>query len=590
MKLVNRLSNFMMAAGECYLNDLRFVARQWSSDNNARRVVKQMVEEGLLTVRETKTSRTNTITSVSLSKEGRVKALDKLADPYWHKYAASAEATFHVSDADQLSRKLADSRIRIMMKLAGVPVFPAEKPSLAHLVNTMTGHAMPSEDPLEYYREEWDADRCADLLTTGVYYTIEEYRAFLESIGQGESDVTYLARARGIFISDSTCLIVYIGKIGDNKLIAIRPAGEQRLIDTLVPLLRITHVTRALPGMGITSVNEYTGAISITGAVNGSPYALIISDGDSLAYSTATGNPRGKVTGRDAASETYAEKRNDSAVMQGGWLKGSTRLFTRVFVTPFTIPGVNQLGYLTSHAFEDWMDDMHALFEDNPAFVSNRSGRLYQYHLLKDDAKLPALYMPVFEACELYNLSKDKKFVAVVTSPDLYDAVARSLRMEVAFCNSETLEVEDHDAVMIYDTFGYPAGIHAVEKDLEANGITYEPSAYAALPQTLGCETDIQLSNAIYRGEIEIPVVETTLADKHPSAPVKEKKRAYVRRAGVTIVMSANAKKTLEKAAKFHGLSVSNYVKSVIAEPMKADAESYEALLKTNRENWRSKS
>lgn len=591
VKLIDRLSNFMMAVGECYVGDLRFVARQWSSDNNARRVVKQMMDEGLLTLRETNASRTEVMRSVSLSKQGRIRALDRLSDPYWHEYADRAEASFHVSDAEQLARKLADSRIRIMMKLAGAAVFPAEKPSLAHLVNTMNGNAMPSENAMEYYREEWDADRCAELLNSGVYYTIEEYRAFLESIGQGESDVTYLSRARGIFISSMTCLIVYIGKIGDNKLIAIRPAGEQRLIDTLVPILRITHVTRSLPGMAVTTVNEYTGAIRTVGAVNGAPYALIISDGDSLAYSTATGNPRGKITGRDAANAAYADRRAETATMQGGWLKGSTKLFRRVFVTSFTASGVGALGYLTSCSFERWMEGTRELLDGktDEGFIPNSSGRLYQFHLIDGDRKVPVLYMPVFEACELFRLAKDKKPVVIVTYPDMYDAVARSLREDVIFYNADTMERVPADQVMVYDTYGYPAGLHAVEKYIESKGEAYDDKAYAELPEKMGFDSDIKLSNAINDGTVKVEDVEAILAGRNEAKPAAPKKRAYVRRSGVSIVMSAAAKKTLEKAAKYHGLSVSNYVKGILAEPMKKDAEAYDAQLKANRDAWKAK-
>lgn len=589
MKLIDRLSNFMMAVGECYAGDLRFVARQWSSDNNARRVVKQMMDEGLLTLRETNASRTDVMKSVSLSKQGRIRALDRLNDPYWHEYADRAELAFHVSDAETLARKLADSRIRIMMNLAGVAVFPAEKPTLSHLVNIMNGNAMPSDNPMEYYREEWDADRCAQMLQTGVYYTIEEYRAFLDSIGPGESDVTYLTRARGIFISNTTCLIVYIGRIGDNKLIAIHPAGEQRLLDTLVPILRITHVTRSLPGMAITTVNEYTGAIRTVGAVNGAPYALIISDGDSLAYSTATGNPRGKITGRDAADESYAARRAETAAMQGGWLKGSTKLFRRVFVTPFTASGIGALGYLTSSPFETWLDDTHELMDNRTGFVPNPKGRLYQFHMADGDRKIPVLYMPVFEACELFQLAKEKKPVAIVTYPDMYDAIARSLRCEVIFCDADTLERVPSDQVMIYDTFGYPAGLHAVERYAASKDESFDDKAYAELPEKMGFATDIQLSNAISNGTVSVESAVQILSGQNEPAPAKQKKRAYVRRSGVSIVMSAAAKKTLEKAAKYHGLSVSNYIKGILADPMKKDAEAYDAQLKANRDAWKAK-
>ena len=145
------------------------------------------------------------------------------------------------------------------------------------------------------------------------------------------------------------------------------------------------------------------------------------------------------------------------------------------------------------------------------------------------------------------------------------------------------------DQVMVYDTYGYPAGLHAVEKYIESKGEAYDDKAYAELPEKMGFDSDIKLSNAINDGTVKVEDVEAILAGRNEAKPAAPKKRAYVRRSGVSIVMSAAAKKTLEKAAKYHGLSVSNYVKGILAEPMKKDAEAYDAQLKANRDAWKAK-
>ena len=63
MKLEQVLLQALLALGECYETDLRLMARTWGSESNAKLVMRKLLSGDDITVRETKTSASETVRS-----------------------------------------------------------------------------------------------------------------------------------------------------------------------------------------------------------------------------------------------------------------------------------------------------------------------------------------------------------------------------------------------------------------------------------------------------------------------------------------------------------------------------------------------
>ena len=147
---------------------------------------------------------------------------------------------------------------RHYVRLAEVTALPHDKPTLYRLVEGCGG-MLPKREPSadDYYADHMSDDECRALMSTGVYYTNAELRAFLNALGQGdEADVIRASKVRGIFVSDTTAYVVYMAQPGDNKIIATRAFAEQRLLESLKAILSVTHVRRLIKHLIITVMTD----------------------------------------------------------------------------------------------------------------------------------------------------------------------------------------------------------------------------------------------------------------------------------------------------------------------------------------------
>ena len=118
--------------------------------------------------------------------------------------------------------------------------------------------------------------------------------------------MTLASRARGVFISERSCMVIYAAKRGENRIIRVSPAAEERLLNRLKAILKVTDVRRPL--VGTDRFNDVWG--------------LIISDGDALVYSTVTGRPGGIEKEKPELPEGFFSRQRPSGVK---WLNGEDK-------------------------------------------------------------------------------------------------------------------------------------------------------------------------------------------------------------------------------------------------------------------------
>lgn len=578
MKLEARLRLALMMLGECYEADLRLMARTWGSASNAKLVVRKMLASGDVTIREIRKSADDVVTSVALSKAGRLKTLDALNDGYWNAHWEDARKPFRISDVNQLTRRLNDNRIAVMMTLAGVAALPYEKPTLYRMAQAC-GAILPERvgSANDYYNDAMSDDECKALMTKGVYYTAAEVRDFINESGNGaEADVTYASKARGVFVSDATMYIVYMAQPGDNRIISVRAFAEQRFLESLKPILAVTNVGRPLLPLPRCAINERTNERKVIGYAHGEPYALIISDGDALVYSTANGGPRGKPVGSAV---------NDMKINPGSvrYINGAGPLYSRVFAVPHTPNGLSILRYITSASVEDWLNASAEVIGAIPGAVPSPASAMYPCTVDVDGDALPAIYMPAYECHELYQIAKRGKRVVIVTYRDMLNAIAHSVRCDAVYYDTDTMARIDDGDVPVYALNGEVAGVDALKSELARRGLAPSPAALKELPGAFGYENPTRFWNDVARGVIDV----SEAADACTATEAGTGKRHYVHRAQISMPVSAEYSAQIRKAAKYNGLSVSAYLKKITHDQVSADAKAYDAMLAENKRNWR---
>lgn len=578
MKLEVRLMRALLALGECYEADLRLMAHAWGSARNAKRVVRSMLSSDAVIVRETRNSDGDAIKSVALTKKGRVRTLDGMSDEYWVKHWDDARSPFRVSDYSKLERRLNDNRIIVMMMLAGVAAMPNEKPTLYKLMDGC-GAILPERSGYanSNYVDGMTDDECKALIEHGVYYTVAEVRDFISESGSAtEADTTYVSKARGVFISDATMYIVYMAQPGDNRIISVRAFGEQRLMDALRPVLAVTHIGRQIKELPRYSINERTNERTVVGYAHGEPYALIISDGDALVYSTANGGPRGKPVNSAV---------NEMKVTQGSvrYINGSGPLFRRVFVIPHTVNGLSILRYITTASTEDWLRASADIISHIAGSAPSPDSAMYPYTVLDGDMHIPAIYLPAYECRELYMIAQRQGRIAIVTYRDMLNAIAHSVRCDAIYYDADTLERIDENAVLVYALNGECAGEYALEQELAKRGVKSSPAERAELPGRFGYDSAVRFWNDIARGRLSAEDAADAVSGKRKDEPA----RTYVHRAQVSMLVSSDYANQIKKAAKYYGMSVSAYLKKITHDQVVADAQAYTDMLAENKRGWR---
>ena len=584
--LNTKLATHLLEVGQCYKSDLYMVAKMLGDEAHGIKTINAMIKSNDIAIREVKSGQRR-IEVFALTKKAKIELLNVLDDEYFYRHYKEFEQEFHTSNQETLKSRLDSSRVKTMFALAGVPTFQKDKPSLYHLFTTL--YQLPYDykekfDNKPTYNDTLNAEECAKVLSAGIYYTIKEVRDFLNEDIEGSADTFLGSRAKGIFISTMNCLIVYSGKHGENKLIRIRQEAEKRLLSGIRPLLQITQVNRNLPALSRRRQSTFDGTKVVDKMIENTPYGLVITDGESLIYSMATGNPRGLVKGID--KNKYDKTRKKRIEEKGmsvskAWLKGDGAIFQRLFATPFTENGIHSLDYICHTTAEEWHATSLKLFSSSKTFTPNNNNPLYPYDI-DWETKIPMIYMPVFECNELYNIYQMDYKVGILTYPDMLNVISHSVRKELPYFDADTMERVNRDNVLIYDDYGYPKGLKMLQDYLLERNLETKKKDYFDLPKKFNYEYT-KFYNEIARGKINLdklfPSVPTTEIE------IKEQKR--IKRKSITLSFGEEMTNKIYQAAKLHNMSASAYVKSLIHDKVVTDAEAYKELIRKNRAEWK---
>lgn len=585
-----KLAEILLNIGACYTSDLTLYAKMSSggSLNYGTRLIRKMEQEGLIETsyvlkpdKSEKNEHGASYPVCQLSIEGMNALLDALATPaparydYYRRYARRLGRKVNTVQVKKLRTRLNDARMQLMFVSADIPVFPYEKPSLYHLcskLNRMPMNYQAEFDHKELYRDALSVSECAQMLEKGIFYTLAEIRGFFNEDSPGASDTIMSSRIRGMFISKRTCLLVYIARRGENRIIRISKGAEERFRSLLRPLLRITEVVRAVPELDRKYLNEKTGAYVIQERYMNDVYALIISDGDSMVCSTASGSPHGIIRNKDLHRET-------GKMQSFSWLTGDSELYDRIFITPCTMNGISALCYLCDNDIESWVSGSKELFASSRDFTASENDPFYPADETGTGDRVPAIFMPVFEAKELARIARTDHTVCILTYRDMFDAVARAARKEVILYDAETMERAGRDAVTLYDSSGRVKGIGVIEDMLRGKGLCCAAGEYRRLPEEYNM-TFREFFNAVGRGEID----PNEVISRMKTAELEEKS-VRIRHRKVSLTFGEGFTKKLRQAARYRDTSITNYIRGRIYDDISKDSNSYVSAIRENR-NW----
>lgn len=572
------LSWHLMQTGMAYRTDLHLLGRGMVSETRVSQVISKMLADGVVIERMVQGTMPKAESAVALSRNGRVALLDYLDNEFWYEHSTDALQAFRTSNEKVIVEKLNDVKIVTAMKAAGVSCYKCEKPSLITLYEQMSGipveHAEFTWEPL--YLPPAPRAEIEKLFENGIYYTMREVREFYDLILMGATDPFLGTKARGIFISRNTFAVVYAGIHQNNRLLRISRTSELRLIDALQKLLAITNASRNYTNFPVPA-NEMVTA-SPAPATN-RIWAIVMSDGDSLAYSMATGNPRGIIRGVDKMKRDEEKKKylTDSGRSENkSWLKGNSDIYKRTFVTPFTVSGVRSLKYILHTFPEEWYNQAKSLANEfegvtmtqDPVYPGLFNG-------------IPMVFMPAYEVNELYNMSSSKINSYIIFSyPDMYECISHSIRKRADYINADTLQI-DSKKVGIYDKNGELRGKVILEEHLLSNGYEMTKVTYQNFPKKIGY-TARELYNGIADKTIDIIDIETKAMDYCTELQLKEKKR--IRRKSITLTMGEEFTNDIYTASRLYNMSASAYIKNLIHERVTQDATAYKEKLANEKQ------
>ena len=579
--LKTKLAMHLLQVGQCYKSDLYMVAKMMGDEAYGIKTINKMISEDDIVVRRVK-NKSKTVSILALTRKAKLSLVNLLDEDYFYTHYKTFDKDFRTANVDTLLSRLDASRVKTMFSLAEVPTLPHDKPSLYHLFTTL--YRLPYDYKEEFdnkpmYADQMTRDECEEMLSRGIYYTIKEVRDFLNEDIEGSSDTSLGSRAKGVFISKYNCLVVYSGRHGDNKLIRIRNEAEKRLLLALRVILQITNVNRALPSLSRSRQSNFDGSRVVDSLMQNTPYALVISDGESLIYSMATGNPRGLIKGTNKIKYDKQQKKRveeKGMTVTTSWLKGDGAIFQRVFGTPFTENGINTLEYLCHTTAEEWQKTMMALMSDNAQFTYNGNNPLYPYDMTGKN--LPCIYMPALEVNELYNIFQMDYRVAILTYQDLMNTIAHSVRKELYYFDADTLKMFPRDTVLIYDDNGYPKGQKLLEDYLKAQGKKATKKTYFDLPKQFGYDF-VKFYNEIARGNIDVRKLFASVE----TSDIEEKETKRIKRKSITLTLGEEMTNNIYRAAKLYNMSASAYVKNLIHDKVIEDSDKYKEEIRNVR-------
>ena len=547
-----------------------------TSQFHAYRNIKQLLDRNLIEtmvyhVKRTNNHKTDTEEVYQLTKEGVNRILETEHDLYYSRIAPNCLKKFARRKSDELPSDgipfetdrielaLSHTDIFAMMAACDIPVFQHDKPSLLYLSDTIAGsHPAPKKG----YRDNLTKAECLAALEKGIYYTSSEFYDYMKKISPGIDDMISGSRAKGIFLSNKSCYAVYTSKKYDNKILRANIKGENGMVRAMNALGEFTDIIRRIP-----EFDEVTDTGRPINRFKTRPDALFLSDGDVLAYSIATGSPKGKSGKSSLAKRTASLEKNFASREEGNkvttYLTAASELYDRMFIIPTTSNGVFTLQYLLSHSIEDWKTDGESIMDENKdTFVKSKNDiQIFKHKVIVNGKTVPVTYMPVIEAKTLYAIANSDQNPVILTFKDLLNVIARSIRKDGIYYNVDEEEMFDRDEVFIYDQSGNIKGESILDHYLIEQGKTfYKKTEASKLPDKFNM-TPMAFYNAIARGELNPEDV----AEQIDTIEYVEKPKYYKKTVTRNFSMSKKMDEELKAISEREHIPVSKIIRDSVS-------------------------
>lgn len=572
-----------------YKKDLSLYITASSSRPNATKIISGLIENKLVAYK-----RISDEAVVYLTKLGKSNLSGK---PIYSR-------DFHTTDEDVLSRRLQENTIKVLFSICDIPVFENEKIPLEDLRNSI----------LRINKSPLQTEQAKSFLEKGAYYTSKEYVKFVNSVSPGKSDTFVGSRFKGIFVSNNNCFFVYMPERGDNKILRINYEKEKNLKASAEVFKNFTNIYRDVQQLYTykPSKSNPSKLIPASKVVN-EPFALVVSDGNAQVYSMATGNPSGLIKNVDfskiidkkkRAAELRAEEEADkenrlqlgiartAAKVKYGqmFLDAYNDIYKHLFVVPRNINGARALNYLCYNTLEDWYYESLDLFKTNPKYFRKSTNPVCPYVELVDNRKIPAIYLPVYDACILRSISEKEYNPTIVTYEDMLDTIAHSTRKKHRFYDADFYKDDvrtvaslfDEDSIHSYDYSGYTKGELKIRQYLEDHELeSLDKNIFAKLPSLFEMDS-VSFYNAVAKERISLRKIVSSI----DTIEIETKKRKYNIKKSVTIHVSSDFHTRIKRAAKYDNLSIQQCIMKIIYEPIYKKSEAYNDNLQKMKREW----
>ena len=226
------IATYMLRAinetGICFVKDLKLYGSAFSARVNVNSAYRKLCE--LNYIAEVRLDKLHPYVRITI--HGK----NYLADLLGREQVLREEllAGINTSDQKKLKRKLAQSRIQLILETAGINCFCYNKPSLLDVVRFKNPYIEIKDNfEIQKWLYQTQSDINSNYEDCWLYYSSLEVRSFLDSQSPSLSDTIRGSRFYGIIISRKQYYIVYSAVPENNKVIRLSENVECRLVSLL---------------------------------------------------------------------------------------------------------------------------------------------------------------------------------------------------------------------------------------------------------------------------------------------------------------------------------------------------------------------
>lgn len=414
-EVLSLLSN----VGECYRKDL--ILAMNDKNTNESVILNRLLKLGYIlesTIVCNEDSRNKIVKTLTITNKGRIRLSNILKNSYPHKIGNIVNKRFASTNPKERHIELGKSKIQLFLNQSGVRVFPQDKPSFPHIYNQViaTTYDLPNE---------WmynNSIATPDTLETGVYFSLEEFYAFFNNSSlQGENDMSYGTRIKGIYLDANRTCVVYQPNYFKNRTMMFNLESVERRTLSLVL--------------------KYTQPINQVGEID----AIVLTNASALIVDMAIAGKYGKV---------YSQK--ERSFKTSTFLNVECNFFNNIYCFPHTTAGVDSLEYFRTHDQEAHKKYSLEMIESLNNFMPIKEEEIADSQLFVRDITTGnrVIFIPYFNIKQLNWLSNFYDDVSIITYPDMADSISHIIRKELSIYDISGVPLE----ITMYQQSGYPKG------------------------------------------------------------------------------------------------------------------------------------